>query len=217
MDLEFREPTEEERKFIIEKLSEEAANTPPIKPQITNSQSDSRSSSGNTISVSGILLFVFGFFTTPFISMAIFFFNIFMHSVLYWIIIAMYILILSGLIIAVIRNAQNRKQERLKKQLEEPVSVSATKNEVDNRIANATLKVADVTLVRREKIMTNKEDVYYVEIVDVNSVIGSTVEMHTTKDIYDGFEEGRDAYVVWWDFPDSSIGTDVWEIMIKGI
>ena len=93
--------------------------------------------------------------------------------------------------------------------------MTLTSSEANKRISDATLKVADVSFVRREKIMTDKEDAYYVEVMEADSVIGKTLEFHTFKEIYDAFEEGKKAYVVWWDFPTSSIGADACEIMLR--
>ena len=88
-------------------------------------------------------------------------------------------------------------------------------NEVAKRIENAKLYVADVTMTRSEKIETSIGVAYYIEVVDINNIMGEPVQMHVEKLQYEAFEEGRDAYVVKWDFEDDTEGQDVCELMVR--
>lgn len=88
-------------------------------------------------------------------------------------------------------------------------------NEVAKRIENAKLYVADVTMTRSEKIETSIGVAYYIEVVDINNIMGEPVQMHVEKLQYEAFEEGRDAYVVKWDFEDDTEGQDACELMVR--
>lgn len=216
MDLEFREPTDEERKYIEAKVMESVHDDEPVsKP---SRDFDFKNLDDSTWFQ---IVMILGVFVAIAIGIAA---SLGKETVMPLLpLLAFGVIFCSGFTIPLFLSfkADMRIKREQKRRLEEAEEARTgglariSSAEAKNRIANAELKVADVRLVRCEKIVTDKQDVYYIEVVDEGSVIGNTVEMHTTKDIYDGFEEGCDAYVVWWDYADSSIGADVCEIMLK--
>lgn len=90
---------------------------------------------------------------------------------------------------------------------------SITPEEIENRIKNAKLYLANVTLVKRELIKTGEQEACYIELIDKNKIMGQSINMHVPRKIYDEFEEGKDAYVVWWDYANGYVGADSYEIM----
>lgn len=210
MDLEFREPTEEERGYIVNKTLQNAEDISGAAAIGTGYVPATRKSSSIGTVMVVVLFFLFGFLRLMTqmgkdIGEVI-------NSTVFWTIIPFFIFVVSIIVINDKKKGSNVNVAEITGNADGAALVEARK-----RIAAAKLKVADVICVKRDKIMTDKDEVFYVEVVDVNSVMGNAVEMHTTKEIYDGFEEGRDAYVVWWDYANSSIGADACEIMLKNI
>lgn len=216
MDFEFREPTEEESEYIVRKTMENTYDDDPVLfPSFWSIvvNGDRNTKTEIVIMIVSISVVIMAVTIQMGLENVIDLLPLFIFGAVFYFVI----------IFSVYWNKKAKQQVEAEKERKLAEKEEARMNgmarisstEARNRIINAKLKVADVTLVRSEKIATDKDDAYYIEVVDVNSVIGNTVEMHATKGIYDGFEEGKEAYVVWWDYANSSIGADAWEIMFK--
>lgn len=216
MDFDFREPTDEERDYIINKLLERVVDEKTLaesgdSPAIANVNYDNNAD------------IAIGIFITGFLTVIMVFSLVFVEAspAAYFSYTVLMVVVVAIVIISVVTKMRKRRRY-IENEVIEKISgsrregyMTLTSSEANKRISDATLKIADVSFVRREKIMTDKEDAYYVEVMEADSVIGNTLEFHTFKEIYDAFEEGKKAYVVWWDFPTSSIGADACEIMLR--
>ena len=216
MDLEFREPTEGEREYIVAKTIENTYDDDPVLAPSFSSMvvnGDSKTKTEIVIIVVSMSIVITVMVSQIGLANVIQGRPLFIFAVVFYFIMIFYIYWKKKAKLQVEAEKERKLAQKEDARMNGMARISST--EARNRIINAKLKVADVTLVRSEKIVTDKDDAYYIEVVDVNSVIGNTVEMHATKGIYDGFEEGKEAYVVWWDYANSSIGADAWEIMFK--
>ncbi len=217
MDLDFREPTDKEREYITNKLLERVVDEKILAESGNGSAIANMNRENNSDIAIGI--FITGFLTIIMVISLLFLDASQAAYVSYTVLMVVVVVIV---IISVAAKIRKRRRKYIENEIMEKISgarrvgyMTLTSSEANNRINNATLKVADVSFLRREKIMTDKEDAYYVEVMEAGSVIGKTLEFHTFKEIYDAFEEGKKAYVVWWDFQASSIGADACEIMLK--
>lgn len=199
MDLEFREPTAEEKSWVINKTKEASEKNCVVYHTHDGVISDKKPSKKANITICIVIMLI------VIIDLVL---RDLAGSNGQLFLIAQQIAM--GFIIVIASKRVRKKSKETQK-----VYNGLSAEEVDNRVMNAKLYLADVSMIKRELISTGKDDACYIEVVDKNSVLGHTVEMHVSREIYDGFEEGKDAYVVWWDFPNSSIGADVCEIMFK--
>jgi len=216
MDLEFREPTEGEREYIVAKTIENTYDDDPVLAPSFSSMvvnGDSKTKTEIVIIVVSMSIVITAMVSQIGLANVIQGLPLFIFGAVFYFVMIFYIYWNKKAKLQVEAEKERKLAQKEDAKMNGMARISST--EARNRITNAKLKVADVTFVRSEKISTDKADAYYVEVVDVNSVIGNTVVMHTVKEIYDGFEEGRDAYVVWWDYANSSIGADACEILLK--